>query len=356
MNDRYLVGGKYRLCEQLGCGGMATVYKAINVKLDRAVALKLIDDEIDETRFHDEAVVAFKCKSEHLVRAFDQGIDGQMGSYIAYELLGCSLDDKLIYGALGWGKTLRKVTVPLLSALAAIHNEGIIHRDVKPGNLLLSCDGRYKLGDFGLALYANRSARTEEGCIIGTPSYMAPEQLLGGNHMVTTATDIYSAALVIVEAATGKKIRSWEKPAARRYEHIVNHSPTAADLVEMGIPSYAAKPLAQAMAPAPIERNKSAQKLLLDLKKPRRAQQVGRQRKVEKAKKVRHTKWKSMKRAVLLWLLFWSLLLGMRLQQSNACLDVSLSCRACYGIFLSLGKRLGYSPRYARDIFAKRRE
>jgi hypothetical protein len=205
--------GRYRILAALGAGGMGTVYRAHDPNLDRVVALKLprFDGPPDQqakriARFQREARVAARVWHPHVCPIFDVGEhDGQ--PFVVMALVeGHSLADRLANQGRfeDVGEAVR-LTLQLLEALAAVHSHGIIHRDLKPGNILIDAAGRAVLTDFGLARPDDDSDRlTSEGVIVGTPSYMAPEQAAGLSDQVGPQTDLYSLGVVLYQLLTGR--------------------------------------------------------------------------------------------------------------------------------------------------------
>lgn len=201
-----LLDGRYRIEALLARGGMATVYKATDTRLDRAVALKIMHAELaadDDfvARFINEARAVAQLSDPNVVNVFDQGEDDG-AVYLAMEYIhGRTLRDVLHErGRLGADLAL-EVAESVLSALAAAHRAGIVHRDVKPENVLVGNDGRVKVADFGLARANSASSKTTRG-LLGTVSYISPEQALG--ERATPRSDVYSAGIMLYELLTGK--------------------------------------------------------------------------------------------------------------------------------------------------------
>ncbi|WP_116950548.1 Stk1 family PASTA domain-containing Ser/Thr kinase [Jiangella endophytica] len=201
-----LLDGRYRIEALLARGGMATVFKATDTRLDRAVALKIMHAELaadDEfvARFINEARAVAQLSDPNVVNVFDQGEDDG-AVYLAMEYIhGRTLRDVLHErGRLGADLAL-EVAESVLSALAAAHRAGIVHRDVKPENVLVGNDGRVKVADFGLARANSSSSKTTRG-LLGTVSYISPEQALG--ERATPRSDVYSAGIMLYELLTGK--------------------------------------------------------------------------------------------------------------------------------------------------------
>ena len=198
--------GPYTVTSLLGEGGMGFVYQA-SVPDGDPVALKLIksslaDDEMFIRRFEREAKAAASVQHSHVVSVLDLGIDGDK-RWMALELVrGGSLEDRLAReGSLPLEEAVR-VGLEVSSALDALHGVGLVHRDVKPANILMGEDGRTQLTDFGLAKQRDASVLTQAGQTVGSMDYMAPEQIRGETE-VTGAADVYSLGCVLYECITG---------------------------------------------------------------------------------------------------------------------------------------------------------
>jgi len=199
----------------LGAGAMGEVYEAVHTLSKKKVAIKFITaDKTDpkyetlKKRFHDEAQAVRKINSPWIVKVIEINEDKTTGLYIAQELMpGTSLEDDINNGK-KWTKRefIKNLATPLLSGLTILHKNGIIHRDIKSANLLITKNGSYKIADFGLAAFEGRQAKTKTGIIIGTPGYMAPESINGGRKATTYLSDIYSAGVTLYEAITGQPL------------------------------------------------------------------------------------------------------------------------------------------------------
>jgi eukaryotic-like serine/threonine-protein kinase len=212
--------GGYRVIGELGRGGMGIVLEAEHVLLGRRVAIKtirpdLVEDPALERRFMLEARAIAALDHPSIVAIYDFAFDGDT-PYMVMELVpGRSLDD--LIDAPVTPRIAIEALVPVAAALDYAHAHGVVHRDVKPANVLLADDGRTLVMDFGLALLSGYSLATERGTVIGTPEYIAPEQLTGAS--VDGRADVYSLAAVVFELVAGRKPFSggnWADVAARR--------------------------------------------------------------------------------------------------------------------------------------------
>src|SRR3954466_520152 len=204
------IGGRYRLDRRLGAGGMSTVFLALDTVLERQVAVKLLaeylaDDEVFVQRFRHEALAAARLQHPNIVQVFDSGQDeGSHRHYIVMEYVdGPSCSDLLReHGQLGIDDTVR-IIVEACHGLDYAHRAGVVHRDVKPGNLLISNEsGAVKLADFGIAKAAEQTRVTQVGSVLGTAAYLSPEQAQGKE--AGPASDIYSLGVCAYQLMTGR--------------------------------------------------------------------------------------------------------------------------------------------------------
>jgi serine/threonine-protein kinase len=258
-----VVGGRYRLVELRGGGGMAKVYKAIDVTLEREVAVKLINPELRaepefDARFQREARIASQLHDPHIVVVHDFGLDPNLGPFLVMEFLqGQSLRERLAQGQLPL-KAALQLSAQLVLALIHAHDKGIVHRDIKPDNIfLLNVSGirlHVRVLDFGIArIYraddaSQHATLTSPGAVLGTPRYMSPEQLAG--NPVDARSDLYSTAVVIHEALTGHVPYVSGK---KLLDYCPDASPQLQDLLD------------QCLKPNPAERPASAIEVYLRL-------------------------------------------------------------------------------------------
>jgi serine/threonine protein kinase len=200
-----LFAGRYRLGELIGRGGMSDVYRAEDRASGNPVAVKVVrsgDPELAR-RLAQEVKVMQRMGHPGLIQLLDTGVaDGQ--AYLVMELIdGATLAASLRGGPLG-ARLTTKLGTTLADALAHVHQQGIVHRDVKPSNVMLSADGRALLGDFGISRFLDASTFTLDGTTLGTVAYMAPEQL--EDHTVGPPADIWSLGIVLLESLTGRRV------------------------------------------------------------------------------------------------------------------------------------------------------
>jgi beta-lactam-binding protein with PASTA domain/tRNA A-37 threonylcarbamoyl transferase component Bud32 len=216
-----LVDGRYQVRSRIARGGMATVYLATDLRLERRVAIKvmhghLADDNTFKTRFVQEARSAARLAHPNVVNVFDQGQDADMAYLVMEYLPGITLRDLLKdYKRLTPEQTV-DILDAVLSGLAAAHKAGIVHRDLKPENVLLADDGRIKLGDFGLARAASANTATGQA-LLGTIAYLSPELVTRG--VADARSDIYALGIMTYEMLTGEQPYVGEAPMQIAYQH-----------------------------------------------------------------------------------------------------------------------------------------
>ncbi|WP_405901533.1 Stk1 family PASTA domain-containing Ser/Thr kinase [Streptomyces sp. NBC_00727] len=228
-----LLDGRYRVDARIAVGGMATVYRAMDTRLDRVLALKvmhpaLATDASFVERFIREAKSVAHLAHPNVVGVFDQGAQGQY-VYLAMEYVaGCTLRDVLSERGALRPRAALDILESVLAALGAAHRAGFVHRDMKPENVLIGDDGRVKVADFGLVRAVDAVTNTT-GTILGTVSYLAPEQIEHGT--ADTRADVYACGVVLYEMLTGDKPRDGESPAQVIYQHLHEDVPPPSAVV-----------------------------------------------------------------------------------------------------------------------------
>jgi eukaryotic-like serine/threonine-protein kinase len=234
-----LLDGRYAVTARIAHGGMATVYLALDTRLDRQVALKVMHAELarDEEfvrRFIGEAKSVARLSHQNVVAVFDQGSDGPF-LYLAMEYVpGRTLKEVLRERGRFSPAAALDIMAGVLDGLAAAHSSGIVHRDVKPENVLLTTDGRLKVADFGLARAQAAVGQTRAGLLIGTVAYLPPEQVTGDS--TGPRSDVYSAGVMLFELLTGRQPFTGDTPIAVAYQHVNQDVPAPSALVP-GIPA-----------------------------------------------------------------------------------------------------------------------
>ena len=259
-----LLGGRYHVDSRIARGGMATVYLGTDTRLDRVVALKIAHPELSEDaefvrRFIGEARSAARLSSPNVVAIFDQGSDKRL-HYIAMEYVpGRTLRQLLNErGRLSVAEAM-DIMSGVLAGLAAAHDAGIAHRDVKPENVLLTSSGGVKVADFGLARSVAGAVQTKGGMIIGTAAYLAPEQVSGG--VSDARTDVYAAGIMLFELLTGIQPHAGGTPLEVACKHVEEVVP-APSTVLPGLPASADALVAMATSRDPDLRPANAGQLL----------------------------------------------------------------------------------------------
>ncbi|MDX3573201.1 protein kinase domain-containing protein [Streptomyces sp. ID05-47C] len=263
---RALAGGRYQLRDLLGEGGMASVHLAYDSVLDRQVAVKTLHTELGREqafreRFRREAQAVAKLTHTNIVSVFDTGeddVDGLTTPYIVMEYiegrpLGSVLDEDVRgQGAMPADKAL-KITADVLAALEISHEMGLVHRDIKPGNVMMTKRGVVKVMDFGIAraMQSGVTSMTQTGMVVGTPQYLSPEQALG--RAVDARSDLYSVGIMLFQLVTGRLPFDADSPLAIAYAH-VQEEPVAPSSINRALPPAVDALVARALKKNPNER------------------------------------------------------------------------------------------------------
>lgn len=265
-----LVDGRYRVQRKIARGGMATVYLATDERLDRSVALKVLHPYLSEdgnflSRLGQEAKAAAKLSDPHVVGVLDQGDefrDGHHSGYLVMEYLpGHTLREVIRNQAPLSPRQALSYFEDIVAGLAAAHSAALVHRDVKPENVLIADDGRVKIGDFGLARAVTASTTT--GTLIGTVAYLSPELVLG--KPAGAASDIYAAGIVLYELLTGHQPFTGDVPIQVAYQH-VNSTVPAPSATVPGLSTEMDELVRWCTEPDPEKRPTDGQSLLQEIR------------------------------------------------------------------------------------------
>jgi serine/threonine-protein kinase len=246
-----VICGRYRLERRLGLGAMSEVWAARDLELDRAVAVKLLGQATDPVRFEREAQTVAGLSHPNISRVFDFGkTDGR--PFIVFEFLPRgSLEARLQPGRPLPDAATARIAADIAAALAHAHEHDVLHRDVKPANILFDEEGNAKLADFGIARVGDLSTLTEAGTMLGTAAYISPEQARA--EPVTPATDVYAFGVVLYQLLTGRLPFEAEAPLELALQH-VNEEPTPIAELRPDAPPALERVATWALAKAPEER------------------------------------------------------------------------------------------------------
>lgn len=264
METRTLVAGRYRLDELIAFGGMGAVWRAFDPHLERAVAVKILHQGLSDgagsgDRFSREARILAGLKGPGLVEVYDYGEDDSGAGglrYIVMELIeGRTLTSLLEERGRLTVEEVMRYTAAAAEALDAAHERGVVHRDIKPGNLLIEPDGSLRLVDFGISLDENRARLTSPDGVLGTPSYVSPEQLNGSK--VRRFADFYSLGAVAYECLTGSPPFTSDEPLAIVHMHLFDEAPPLPE----DVPHRVAAVVERCLRKSPDERWRSGAEL-----------------------------------------------------------------------------------------------
>jgi eukaryotic-like serine/threonine-protein kinase len=261
--------GRYNIIGELGQGAMGTVYKAVDPLIDRIVAIKTINlslalDEKDEyeSRFYQEAKAAGRLSHPNIVTIYDVGKSGEI-AYIAMEFLqGRELRNILNDGKRMSVEQVINIVTQVAQGLAYAHEHGIVHRDVKPSNIMIVRDGHVKITDFGIARMASAAVRTQTGMVLGSPKYMSPEQVVG--KLTDQRSDIFSLGVMLYEMLTGQAPFAGENINAIMYQTL-NSVPPPPSTLSADVPEMLNFIVAKALAKKLEHRYQDAKEFAADL-------------------------------------------------------------------------------------------
>ena len=275
MTQPRLLGGRYELDGVVGRGGMAEVYRARDIRLDRIVAIKtlrtdLARDQIFQARFRREAQSAASLNHPSIVAVYDTGEDMTSGVPVPYIVMeyvdGRTVRDLLQEGHRLLPERSLEIIDGVLRALDYSHQAGIVHRDIKPGNVMVTRNGDIKVMDFGIARAMSdaQATMTQTAQVIGTAQYLSPEQARG--ERVDARSDLYSTGCLLYELLTGRPPFTGDSPVAIAYQH-VRENPVPPSRVDPDVPPWADGIVLKAMAKSPADRYQTAADMRADLQR-----------------------------------------------------------------------------------------
>lgn len=262
-------GNRYEIIEKLGSGGMSIVYKGLDTLLNRWVTIKVLreqfaSDEDFVRRFHREAQSVASLSHINIVSIYDVGFELDLHYLVMEYVEGRNLKEYIREQGKLTPEEAVPIAIQILHALEHAHEHHVVHRDIKPHNILLTMDGRVKVTDFGIARVANEATMTYSGTMVGSVQYISPEQAKGLS--VGPKSDLYSAGVVLYEMLTGHLPFEGESPIAVALQHIQEEPPSPSALVE-DIPMELSHVILKAMEKNPDLRYASADAMAFDLEK-----------------------------------------------------------------------------------------
>jgi serine/threonine-protein kinase len=265
--DSTLLDGRYLVQAKIASGGTSTVYRGLDTRLDRPVALKVMDsryagDEQFLTRFQLEARTVARLKNPGLVAVYDQGLDARHPFLVMELIEGGTLRELLSERGPMPPHAVVAVLRPVLGGLATAHLAGLVHRDVKPENVLISDDGDVKIADFGLVRAVAAAGITSASVILGTAAYLSPEQVRNGSS--SPRSDVYSVGILTYELLTGRTPFTGDSALSIAYQRLDTDVPRASAAID-GVPPQFDELVARATARDPADRYADAIEMAADI-------------------------------------------------------------------------------------------
>jgi len=263
-----ILANRYRLTEQIGMGGMAIVYKAVDLRTGHNVAVKVLRPEYNEdrefiSRFQREAEAASKMTHHNIVNLLDVGMDGENRYLVMEYVQGKTLKAVIQERGKLSAPLASQIAIRILSALEHAHRNGIVHRDIKPQNILVHEDGHIKVADFGIARIADSATLTHGDNVMGSVHYFSPEQARGEG--ATAASDIYSTGIVLYEMLTGRVPFDGDNPVAVAMQHL-HAAPAPIQSISPDVPPSIVRVCMKAMEKNPAARYQTAREMAADLR------------------------------------------------------------------------------------------
>lgn len=261
------INGRYKILELIGGGGMSNVYLAHDMILDRDIAIKILrydfsNEEELRRRFQREALSTTSLAHPHIVNIFDVGEEGSLHYLVMEYVPGKTLKEYIIDNSPVAPEQAVKIMKQLASALAHAHQNQIVHRDIKPQNILMDAEGNVKISDFGIAMALSATSYTQTNSVLGTVHYLSPEQARGGT--ANKKSDIYSLGIVMFELLTGKLPFSGESAVSIALKHLQTETPSLREVVP-NLPQSLENVVLKATAKNPQHRYQSANEMEEDL-------------------------------------------------------------------------------------------
>jgi eukaryotic-like serine/threonine-protein kinase len=271
-----VLGGRYRVEARIGSGGMAEVFRGVDTVLDRTVAIKVLLPQFARdagfvARFSREAQAAARLNHPDIVGVFDTGTDGDTKFIVMEFIEGRTLADFLATGGKPSTNQAIDLAQRVAQALSAAHAQGIVHRDIKPANVMVTRDGSLKVMDFGIARMSTDVTAPQTSSVLGTPTYLSPEQAQG--QPVDARSDIYSLGILLYELLVGRPPFTGDSPVAIAYKQ-VNEAPIPPSQLNPDVPASLDAVVMKALAKNPANRYQTAESFSEDLERVRRGQHV----------------------------------------------------------------------------------
>src|SRR5690349_15005208 len=262
-----VLDGRYRVETMIATGGMSAVYRGLDLRLDRPVALKVMDSRYARdtqflTRFQREARAVARLKDPGLVAVYDQGIDGHHPFLVMELIEGGTLRELLVERGPMPPHAVAAVLGPVLGGLAVAHHHGLVHRDVKPENVLISDDGEVKIADFGLVRAVAEAKITSTSVILGTAAYLSPEQVSTGD--ADPRSDVYAVGILTYELLTGVTPFTGDSALTVAYQRMDNDVPAPSGVIA-GVPTQFDQFVRRATARDPGQRIADADEMRAEL-------------------------------------------------------------------------------------------